>query len=285
MTDLRRYSDQDIADLGSALLDEIALGVMDRQWLEGRLQEFKFRDAEGHYWAYGPRSRDWRVYSARKWQSAQPPDSRLEGADALIELVPEMAHPPSSMRPAEEGSREDDPVAGFKGRMDAIRTGYEQGRLNSAAVEQLAGEVFLIDRELQLWTVGARSGTWYRRGDGKWIFARQGPSADSLLDTEAEDSRQAVEDAFMEFIVNEGDPLPEPVAGEWSPPAGLAEAVYQCPACSKVDTAVGEKCRFCGTETSTQAAPPAASAAKFCGHCGSPVSAGMKFCTHCGGKL
>jgi hypothetical protein len=96
---------------------------------------------------------------------------------------------------------------------------------------------------------------------------------------------EALEDAYLEFVMNEGDPLPEPVADEWSPPEGLAEAVFLCPVCGRADLGLVEQCRFCGTSLTVQTSEAAPAAPRFCGHCGAPVEGPIQFCTQCGEKL
>lgn len=269
------------------MADEIEEGVISQGLLEHYLEMFKFRDGDGRYWAYAPGRREWGLPSGAERMPAGSPQGRLEGPDALTDLSPQTAGADAAVEPV-EGEREpgdQDPVSGFETRMDGIREAYQAGRINSAAAEQLSGQVFLVDQEAKFWTVGFRSGYWYQRGEGKWIFSRQKPSADSLLDMEAQESNEEVEEAYLEFVMNEGEPLPEPVADEWSPPEGPAEAIFLCPICAKVDLGTVEECRFCGTSFGTQKTESASPGPKFCGHCGAPVSGKTRFCTQCGEEL
>jgi RNA polymerase subunit RPABC4/transcription elongation factor Spt4 len=136
--------------------------------------------------------------------------------------------------------------------------GFQKGELTFNQIRETLKDFMLYDREGNLWTIGAKSGKWYRWENNKWQTADtpEGP-------------------LFSAYRIEEK----------------LAELNRTCPNCEKLVDAEYRFCPYCGTALENpqpaKVVPkgnhkPAAPATVFCRNCGKKIKVQAKFCNYCG---
>ena len=187
----------------------------------------RYRDEQGAWWTVD--AGRWETWRAGTWHPDQPPD-RVEGpADDL---------PAPSAAPEAETSREADRqelAPAVAAAASHVAAAYRSGYLSSDAAEAALGQLYAVDAEGGVWTVGIRTGRWFRFHDGRWDQGASPPDPSTLVDGSAlvDDSRAAVRSALAAFLTA-NDLLPEPVTAQWpepesAPPAGARRATYLVP--------------------------------------------------------
>jgi hypothetical protein len=202
-----------------------------------------------------------------------------------------------------------------------LRQAYARGWLPSNDAEDVLREQYLIDRDGAPWTVGVRSGRWYRWEEAEWIRVSAPPAVDTLLEAEParcaacgelaltdgtcpncgegtvvalpDVSEQAYARIFAFALVGNGS-LPEPLTDPWEPPDGFPgadrEPDLRCDACQTLNPPSHRFCRACGEPLTcptcgASLAPPAARSPRRCPRCNTLLTAGLQFCTQCGAHV
>jgi len=135
--------------------------------------------------------------------------------------------------------------------------GFQKGELTFNELRDELKDIMLYDENAVLWTIGAKSGKWYRREDEKWITGTpEGP-------------------LYSAYRVEEK----------------LSAISRTCPKCDKLVDSEYRFCPYCGTDVEQpqpEATPqkespkPASPATGFCRNCGKKIKAQAKFCNYCG---
>ena len=161
MTIYRKYTPTEIEGMAENLKEQGSDGILP----EGSLELFKFRGPEGETWTVFPETGEWYCWKSGSWQSAEAPESPLDGSVELLDLVtlpitqleedksgdPEPAQPDADIRQTIERAT---------GR---IREAYTSGRINSAGAETLLRDLQLLDPEGLIWSLGMPLQVWLRR--------------------------------------------------------------------------------------------------------------------------
>ena len=137
--------------------------------------------------------------------------------------------------------------------------GYQKGELTFNELRNELKDIMLYDENAVLWTIGARTGKWYRREGEKWI-----------------------------------DGTPEaPLYSAYRIEEKLAAISRTCPKCDKLVDSEYRFCPYCGTDVEKrqpEATPrmispePVKPATVFCRNCGKKIKAQAKFCNYCGAQ-
>jgi hypothetical protein len=152
------------------------------------------------------------VWRSGAWHAATPPD-RVEGPAA--DLPAETA----SALPSKESSEGEKAPLGLAvvTAVSAIGTSYRAGILSSDAAEAALSQLYTVDRNGGVWTVGVQSGRWHRFHNGAWQREDRLPDPATFHDGAAlyaADSSPEVVAGLAEFVAS-GDPLPEPITEPW----------------------------------------------------------------------
>lgn len=244
-----------------------------------------FRDARAAYWSADPYLPRWYVHSGDGWVAGAEPVWPVEASTEAMMYLPQTADvvPADDLQPAPTGP--DNSPGATTRTMAQIVAGthedYRRGRLTLAMTQDLLRQHVVVDRSASLWTIGCRSGQWYRFVGKEWISAPS-PPADSDLPTpkEMDGLRDAVALAFLRLIASDA-PFPcEPVSDEWRPPTGLPPLSVWTDKCAACGAVLAPGQRFCTKCGAKRAAP-----APVCPQCGAGLRAGEKFCTYCGTRV
>lgn|GEM_PF-3425732 len=135
--------------------------------------------------------------------------------------------------------------------------GFRKNEFNFNQFREILKDIMLYDGEETLWTIGAKSGNWYRRDGEKWVTGTpEGP-------------------LYSAYRVEEK----------------LSAISRTCPKCNKLVASEYRFCPYCGTDAENlqpEAAPqketsqPTSPAMVFCRNCGKKINAQAQFCNHCG---
>lgn len=308
MTELARHSPLDVFRFVEELGRRVELGVLSEEAFHHTMNECKFRDADGVYWAVGPESKQWYRYDQGEWRPSDAPPDNLEGPASLGTRVPTTVEElPEEYE--EDLEIEDQPLIPGQQAIEQIvgnvRSAYEEGEISSRQAEELLMEYYLIDKEGRFWTAGFHSGGWYFFAERRWNEAQGPPPSESLLHKSRRPCRECgelLEDwgecpqcgaenppdwaestvqisvGILHFMSFGMDQLPEPVAEAWDPPAGVPEmprpesAGIRCPACGVINPTGSRFCNRCGTDLG-------------CPYCGATNPPGSRFCNQCGAAL
>jgi len=135
--------------------------------------------------------------------------------------------------------------------------GFQKGELTFNELRDELKDIMLYDEDAVLWTIGAKSGKWYRREGEKWITGTpEGP-------------------LYSAYRVEEK----------------LSAISRTCPKCDKLVDSEYRFCPYCGTDVEKpqpsatipkESPKPAVPTTGFCRNCGKKIKAQAKFCNYCG---
>ncbi len=214
--------------------------------------EMKFRDRAGRYWYADIYDGSWFFYENGKWLLSSEVPEVLEGSASLFlddGKLPEMLTGDQLPDPAGAGQA---PVIALEDSFRKIRFDYQDGRLSSEAARMISRRHYVIDLQGGIWTVGLRSGDWYRMEVGGWEREDAPPAQDQLLKLDQKENPpqlpELADEAYgrlLDFLLR--DPaLPEDITSPWDPPDGVPDST---------------KAHFVRQEA----------ARIFCPHCGEPI--------------
>lgn len=144
-----------------------------------------------------------------------------------------------------------------KAVFQTLAMGFHNKKLTFNEFREYLKDLILVDRGGTLWTIGAGSGSWYRREGETWV--KDNPAGELFS---------------VYKVIRE-----------------MKTAMTECPRCRNRIQRGYQFCPHCGApaaEPAQQVASPPpqrpAPAAKpvFCRKCGKPIQLSAKFCTACG---
>jgi hypothetical protein len=311
---LRRYNADVVLSAAGQLWNRFESG--DLNWIELALalSELKFRDDAGDYWFLDACASRWYRFDQLGWRAVSDTPEVLESVASLLAGRLALPKAPDFDAEFDESWAEGSAVKALEGVTRMVRSAYATGEVSSLDAEQLLRRHRIVDRRGRFWTVGVRSGQWYRFEGGVWAQAEAPPPADSLLRLEMPgrceacgheiDGKGACPECGVQVVpvlpdVSDevyagifdffllGGSLPEPVTEPWEPPAGFPEGVVgatgapqggagrPCGACGATNSSDRRFCSQCGVSLTSVDCPD----------CGAQVGAGKRFCTQCGAPL
>lgn len=308
MTGLRRYSPGHILGAAKRLHDKLDAGILHPRDFTVAANDFRFRDDSGDLWFLDAHTNRWYRFVEGRWQPSGTEPTSLEGpASLIIDVTLPAEEPEATFEAAFEGQGVETwtPTKALEVMVETTKSAYERGRISSDDAQDLLAREYVIDQQGTFWTVGVRSGHWYRFEKGEWTRSEEPPGLDSLLSLEVGPQEcpacgQLVREgdlcpqcgealvphlpsvpaqaffAALDFILSGADLIPEPVTDPWDSPPGFPEALtpsdIQCASCGATNPAGSRFCNQCGTALgcpSCGAANPAD--ARFCGQCGADL--------------
>lgn len=274
--DLAWYAETALRELEQELRGS-ALG------LAGEVEPLAFRDAAGRHWAVTPGTGAWLRDDGGTWVSTPGPPAALEGPSVWSFLLKPRRGKAREERPER---RPADAVEFLPRMAREVREAYERGEITAPQAEALLLGRAVLDERGVAWSVGCRSGRWYRFDGRAWVQVAQPPDPATL--PEANRWRRAcpacgrpsdagsfcagcgrelpppppeppadVQASILAFLENGADTLAEPVTAAWAPP-GSAGA--RCPACGGPVEPADAFCPACGSALGTTATPVASQA-------------------------
>lgn len=173
----------------------------------------RYRDDKGTWWTVaGGR---WQAWRGDAWHAAEPPE-RVEGPAADLPAAPPASLTPGN--PEDAVKRELGPA--IEAAVGKVAEAYHAGRLSSDAAEAALGEMYAIDPDGGVWTVGVRTAQWHRFHEGRWRQVNTAPDPARVVDRDklGDESLTAVRAGLTGFVAAD-ELLPEAVTEAWSPPA------------------------------------------------------------------
>jgi ribosomal protein L32 len=139
---------------------------------------------------------------------------------------------------------------------EVLCRGFHKGELTFNQIKELLEDVRLYDRSGILWTIGAKSGKWYRLDGDKWV----------------NDTPQGA--LYSAYRVYEK----------------MAATGRACPKCTRLVSNQYRFCPYCGSDMENpqpaaarkESPKPAAPVVVFCRNCGKKIKAQARFCNYCG---
>ena len=208
---------------GSEALDEVAGHVALDPAFETS-GDLTFRDGEGRWWR-PQRDGSWLLHSGVGWQRATRPES-LEGLACLPMGVDGLRSRRRSEQPAEPPEEVSAPVA-LERCVERVGRSYRSGEVVSTMAELFLSDRILLTGDGLLWTVGARSGSWYAYGVDGWQRTTGPPDGPFVTGSDAEAIVQGAASPARRWA-DQGLRLPEPLTPEWQVPQ-LTEAFVPPP--------------------------------------------------------
>lgn len=306
--DLQRYSPQAIRAAADRFQEALQRGAVNAFEALVELRYFRFRDADGAYWMVDARDGTWYRCDDGAWAHGEPPGVDLEGEAGLAWSPPLTPDQIDERMAALFGAKAEyygEAPEILAALVNSLKEAYQQGALPSSAVEDLAAQQFVVDREGRPWLVGLRSLDWYQYDDGDWVRSGEAPKPEDLvrllrwpetcpkcgeaqkrspvcpacgepISPEVDFETDEALGAFQAFILFGMGSIPEPVTGPWNPPPGYPDlglaAGPRCRACGAVNPAGSRFCNQCAT-------------ALGCLQCGAINRLADRFCTQCGAEL
>lgn len=177
--------------------------------------DLTFRDEAGTWWR-PQRDGSWIASDGGVWRQAARPDS-LEGVVPLPTGISPSPGPGSPTAWSAPGPEVPAParLASF---VDHVRRCYRAGEVVSTMAELVLVDSTLLTGDGRLWTVGARSGSWYVHDGSGWAPADGLPPGPFLSHDEAVAILRRRSGPAWRFA-QQGRPLPEPLTPDWSLPA------------------------------------------------------------------
>jgi len=177
------------------------------------LESPRYRDEEGVWWTVaGGR---WQAWRTDTWHAADPP-ARVEGPASDL---PAAATDPRSPGNA-GGSPELELGAAIQAAVGKIADAFAAGRLSSDAAEAALGELYALDEEGGVWTVGVRTARWHRFHQGRWQLVDTAPDPTRVVQRKKlDDEGLTALRAGMATFLSRDELVPEPPSEPWLPPA------------------------------------------------------------------
>lgn len=184
-------------------------------------------DGDGGCWCFRAEERVWLRWTGSAWLESPAPRVRLAGPgwlrDALdnegdLEVLLEQAQDESGDDDDEPAPRERGPDA-IATRVREIREDWVAGRIDSAEAEGVLRALYVVDGAWRLWTVGVRSGAWYRLATRGWVVDSGRPTPPAV----AEDAAARTIQAQAPLLEPDVPALPEPLRLESPAPAEIRE--------------------------------------------------------------
>jgi hypothetical protein len=252
--DLRRYSADLVRQAAERVRERAAMGLLSQLDLALAMAQFRFRDLDDRCWFLDAYSDQWYRHDGRDWQVADGPPMVLEGADRLS--VPS-GEPDLDFLSIDRQGTEDDMTRSAPDTLAesvaVVRAAYEAGELSSLEAHAMLARRYLVDRSGAFWSVGVRSGSWYRFAEDGWqrevgppdpgLLVRLQPSVGACptcgqlaegggscprCGTSLPNDLVGLSDqaygAVIQFMLEHVGSLPEPIASPWEPPTGYPNA-------------------------------------------------------------
>lgn len=194
-----------------------------------RSAAFVFLHNSGAWWTCCPGSGQWHRHIQGEWIPGSPPAGLLLGPAWVSHLVVfgEDGDPidddEMDLEAVVDRQRSTDGCQTLAMAVAQIQDSFAAGRLDSRSAEMVLRRLYLLDQEWRVWTVGVRSGRWYRLTGQGWDLSRVVPEGTPAFD-ETEYSQRIFE-AQMPIIDGDAPALPETIVPVWQPPQGLQPAV------------------------------------------------------------
>jgi hypothetical protein len=275
MSGLRWYEKQGISTAAGYLKQRLESDTTG--WLDYAVEagSYLFRDSDGIYRFLDVSTDRWYLSENGNWRQSTATPDNLEGLDALFRFI-NLPKPVTEDLPgAIDGQRQ--PVEVLEFFQLAAKLRYRSGMSSSKEIEEMLSRLLLLDNEGFFWTIGFRSGDWYRFLDGKWKQSPVRPNLGRLMSA-ASWQNDLPEDAAVhvyQFLLSGASTLPEAVTTPWNPPEGfpgLKEPGETCSRCRAHNLPSSRFCSQCGARLG-------------CPKCGEYNPPGSRFCSHCGHNL
>lgn len=202
-----------LAWYGSDALDDVAHHMALDPAFEEDI-DLTFRDREGTWWR-PQRDGSWLSHSAAGWQRAIRPES-LEGIAPLPMGIGGLHPRGRSEQPAEPPEEVSAPVA-MERCVARVGRSYRSGEVVSTMAELFLSDRMLLTGDGRLWTVGARSGSWYAYGVDGWQRTTGPPEGPFTTGSDAEAMVQGAASPARRWA-DQGLRLPEPLTPDWLAP-------------------------------------------------------------------
>jgi len=180
------------------------------------LESPRYRDEERTWWTVaGGR---WQALRTDAWHAADPPE-RVEGLASDLPAAPTASPPPRNAA----GIPERELAPAIEAAVGKIAAAYYAGQLSSDAAEAALGELYAVDDDGGIWTVGVRTARWHRFHEGRWQQLDTAPDPTRVVERDKldDESLTAVRAGLAGFLARD-ELMPEALTEPWLPPASAA---------------------------------------------------------------
>jgi hypothetical protein len=277
MTGLRWYKKRGLSIAGRHLKQRLENGITG--WLDYAVEasQYLFRNSGGDYSFLDVYTEQWFHFESGSWHLSTTSPDNLEGLDSLSKFVDLPVAASSDLPDPFAKQVERKPVEVVELFQQTARLRYRDGISSSTNIEGILASLLLLDEKGTFWTIGFRSGKWYRFLDGKWDQAIMRPDttwlvvSSSRLDDLPEDAAVQI----YRFLLSGAGTLPEEVTDPWNPPESypiLKEPGATCDLCGAHNLLSSRYCSQCAAHLG-------------CPNCGNQLPVGKKFCNRCGFRI